>query len=90
MADQDTHTHTNTNTAPDNVQDLLYPTYRLTEIVGTSRESVDDAIRNGLARASATLHNLDWFQVEEIRGSIGHDKAHQMQVRMKVGFRVDD
>ncbi len=86
MADHEMHT----KTAPDNVQDLLYPTYRLTEIVGTSHDSVDEAIRNGLARASATLHNLDWFQVEEIRGSIGSGTARQMQVRMKVGFRVDD
>ena len=43
-------------------------TYRVTEIVGTSPDSVDQAIRNGVARASQTLRNLDWFEVTQVRG----------------------
>ncbi len=43
-------------------------TYRVTEIVGTSQEGVDEAIRNGVARASETLHNLDWFEITQVRG----------------------
>ncbi len=45
-------------------------TYRVTEIVGTSTESVDVAIRNGLARAAQTLRHLDWFEVTQIRGHL--------------------
>src|SRR5690606_31592134 len=44
--------------------------YRVTEIVGTSTQSVDEAVRNGVERAAKTLHNLDWFEVTEIRGHI--------------------
>jgi flavin-binding protein dodecin len=66
------------------------PTYRLTEIVGTSSESVDDAIRNGINRAGRTLRNLDWFQVVEVRGAIADSQISSYQVTMKVGFRLDD
>jgi dodecin len=65
-------------------------TYKITEIVGSSQESVDDAVRSGVARASATLHNLSWFEVTEIRGSIEDGAVGAFQVTMKVGFRLDD
>ena len=45
-------------------------TYRVTEIVGTSPDGVDQAIRNGIARASTTLRHLDWFEVTQIRGQV--------------------
>lgn len=65
-------------------------TYRLTEIVGTSPESIDQAIRNGVARASKTLRNLDWFEVTEVRGQIEDGAVSYYQVGMKVGFRLDE
>jgi dodecin len=65
-------------------------TYRKTEIVGTSTEGVDDAIRNGIARADKTLRNLDWFEVGEIRGHLEGGQIAHVQVTMKVGFRLDD
>ena len=65
-------------------------TYRVTEIVGTSPESVQQAIRNGVARASQTLRNLDWFEVTEIRGHLNDGQIGHVQVTMKVGFRLDD
>ena len=65
-------------------------TYRVTEIVGTSPESVQQAIRNGVARASKTLRNLDWFEATEIRGHIADGEIAHFQVTMKVGFRLDD
>lgn len=65
-------------------------TYRLTEIVGTSPESIDQAIRNGVTRASKTLRNLDWFEVTEVRGQIEDGDVAYFQVGMKVGFRLDE
>ena len=65
-------------------------TYRLTEIVGTSADSVDQAIRNGLDRAAQTIRNLDWFQVTEIRGQLDEGRAAYFQVTMKLGFRLED
>jgi flavin-binding protein dodecin len=65
-------------------------TYRVTEIVGTSPDSVHQAIRNGVARAAQTLRNLDWFETTEIRGHIVDGAVEHFQVTMKVGFRLED
>ncbi len=66
------------------------PTYRITEIVGTSSDSVDQAIANGLARATSTLRNVDWFEMTEVRGQVKDGRVEQYQVGLKVGFRLDD
>jgi flavin-binding protein dodecin len=65
-------------------------TYRITEIVGSSHDSIDEAVRNGLERAGQTLRNLDWFEVEGIRGHLADGRIGHIQVTMKVGFRLDD
>ncbi|MCX4966247.1 dodecin family protein [Streptomyces sp. NBC_00654] len=65
-------------------------TYRVTEIVGTSEEGIDEAIRNGVARASETLHNLDWFEITQVRGHIEDGRIAHYQVGLKVGFRLDE
>ncbi|MER5972575.1 dodecin [Streptomyces sp. NPDC002055] len=65
-------------------------TYRVTEIVGSSHEGVDAAIRNGIRRAARTLRNLDWFEVTQIRGHIEEGGIEHFQVGLKVGFRLDD
>ncbi|MFJ2032595.1 dodecin [Streptosporangium sp. NPDC087985] len=65
-------------------------TYRVTEIVGTSGESLEAAIRNGVRRASLTLRHLDWFEVTEVRGHIVDGEVGHFQVGMKVGFRLED
>lgn len=65
-------------------------TYRVTEIVGTSTEGVDQAVRNGIQRASATLRGLDWFEVTQVRGHIEEGEVAHFQVGLKVGFRLED
>ena len=65
-------------------------TYRVTEIVGTSPESIDAAVRNGLRRAGETLRHLDWFEVIQIRGQLAEGEIAHIQVGMKVGFRLED
>ncbi|MEU4534785.1 MULTISPECIES: dodecin [Streptosporangium] len=65
-------------------------TYRVTEIVGTSGESIEAAVRNGVRRASRTLRHLDWFEVTEIRGHIEEGEIGHFQVGMKIGFRLED
>jgi dodecin len=65
-------------------------TYRVIEIVGTSHEGVDAAIRNAVGRASDTVRNLDWFEVTEVRGQIEEGRIEHYQVDLKVGFRIED
>lgn len=65
-------------------------TYGLTEIVGTSDDGIDNAISNGIARASQTVRHLDWFEVTDIRGYIRDGDVHHVQVTMKLGYRMED
>jgi flavin-binding protein dodecin len=64
-------------------------TYKITEIVGSSPDGVDAAIRSGIERASDSLRHLDWFEVTEIRGHLADGAVGHFQVTMKVGFRLD-
>lgn len=64
-------------------------TYKVVEVAGTSTDSVQQAIRNGIAKASETLRHLDWFEVVEIRGHIEDGEVGHFQVVMKVGFRME-
>ena len=64
--------------------------YKKVEIVGSSETTVDDAIKNGIERAAKTLRNVEWFEVDEIRGHVQGGKVAHFQVCMKVGFRLDE
>lgn len=64
--------------------------YKLVEIVGTSEESFAKAVATGVERASKTLRHVDWFEVTEMRGRVADGKVAQYQVKIKVGFRLDD
>jgi dodecin len=65
-------------------------TYVVNEIVGTSTDDVNSAIRNGVKRAAQTLRHLDWFEVVEVRGAIMDGDVAHYQVTMKVGLRLED
>jgi flavin-binding protein dodecin len=65
-------------------------TYSINEIVGSSKTGIDDAIRGAISRVSQTLHNLDWFEVVNVRGHIENQELCHFQVTLKVGFRVDE
>ena len=64
--------------------------YRITEIVGSSTTSIDDAIRTAISRANQTLRNLEWFEVVETRGHIENGEIGHFQVTLKAGFRLGE
>jgi hypothetical protein len=64
--------------------------YRVTEIVGSSPESLQQAVRNGVSRAAQTLRNVEWFEVTDIRGHVENGEVAHFQVGLKVGFRLED
>ncbi|MBJ7339275.1 dodecin [Mycolicibacterium sp.] len=64
-------------------------TYRIVEIVGTSPDGVDAAIRNGVSRAAKTLRELDWFEVQSVRGELENGQVAHFQVTLKVGFKLE-
>ena len=64
--------------------------YKKTEIVGSSKTSIEDAIEKAIARASKTIKHLDWFEVTETRGHIKDGKIGHYQVTLKIGFRLEE
>lgn len=64
--------------------------YGLSEIVGTSPDGIEGAVNNAIARAGSTVRNLDWFEVQNVRGQIEDDRVAHWQVTVKVGFRIED
>jgi hypothetical protein len=65
-------------------------TYKVVEIAGTSPESIAEAMRSGVRRASLTLRNVGWVEVVGIRGHVEDGEIAHFQVEMKVGFRLED
>lgn len=63
--------------------------YAITEIVGSSEDSIEDAIENAVATASGSLRNLEWFEVSDMRGHIVDGKVAHYQVALKLGFRYE-
>lgn len=63
-------------------------TYKVVELVGSSREGIERAIENAITRAHQTLSGLDWFEVKEIRGNIQEGRVQWYQVKLGIGFRV--
>jgi flavin-binding protein dodecin len=64
--------------------------YKKVELIGSSKSSVTEAIETAIARAAKTIKNLEWFEVDQIRGHIKDGAVAHYQVTMKVGFRIDD
>jgi flavin-binding protein dodecin len=58
-------------------------------VVGVSDESMDQAVRNALTKASQTLRNIDWFEVKNVRGSVSKAGAPTFQVEVRIGFRLE-
>ena len=64
--------------------------YKVTELVGSSATSMEDAVRNAISRASKTLRNLRWFEVTEARGHIENGSVAHWQVTVKIGFTLEE
>ncbi len=64
--------------------------YKITEIVGTSPDSIEQAVKNGIDKAAKSIRNMRWLQVVETRGHIENQKLSHWQVIIKVGFTLED
>jgi flavin-binding protein dodecin len=64
-------------------------TYKLIELVGTSKVGIEDAVQNAISKAAATVRNLRWFEVVETRGYIESGSVSYWQVTIKVGFTLE-
>lgn len=63
--------------------------YAVSKVVGTSKKSIEDAIENAISTMSATVKNLDWFEVVSTRGYLDEGKVRYYQVTLDIGFRYE-
>ncbi len=64
--------------------------YKKVELVGSSPNSIEEAIETAIERAAKTLHNIRWFEVVETRGQVDGGRVAHYQVTLRVGFTLDD
>lgn len=64
--------------------------YKMTELIGTSGKSVEDAVSGAVARANKTVRNMRWLEVKEIRGHIENGVVAEWQVVVRIGFTLED
>ncbi len=64
--------------------------YKVVDLVGTSKESVTDAVQNAITRASSTIRNIRWFEVVQVRGGVSDGKVAHYQVTLKIGFTLEE
>ncbi len=63
--------------------------FKIVEVVGVSKESIQQAVRNAIARSRETLRNVAWFEVSEIRGRVDEKGTVEFQAQVRVGFRLE-
>jgi dodecin len=64
--------------------------YKMIELTGSSKASMEDAVKNAVSRAAKTVRNMRWFQVTETRGHIDNNEVSHWQVTIKIGFTLDE
>jgi flavin-binding protein dodecin len=64
--------------------------YKIVELVGSSRTTIEDAVQNALSKAGESVRNMRWFTVAETRGYIDEGKVAYWQVTIKLGFTVEE
>ncbi|MEZ5528994.1 MAG: dodecin family protein [Porticoccaceae bacterium] len=65
-------------------------TYKKVEVVGSSKNSIDEAIQNAIQQTARSVNNLEWFEVVETRGHIVDGRVGHFQVTLKIGFRIEN
>ena len=78
----------------DAVSHLRHPepdhVYKVIELVGSSKTSIEAAIETAIDKAGATVRHLRWFEVMQTRGHVENGKIGHFQVTLKAGFQLED
>jgi hypothetical protein len=64
--------------------------YKTIELVGSSTKGIEDAVERALARAAKTVRNMRWFEMSEVRGQVENGKVAHWQVKLTVGFTLEE
>lgn len=65
------------------------PVYRVTQIIGTSETSWEDAAKNAVETAAKTLRDLRVAEVEELDLKVENGKVVAYRARVKLSFKYE-
>ena len=63
--------------------------HKYIDLVGTSPESIEDAIQNAINKCDESIRNMRWFEVKETHGRITDGKVSLYQVKLSVAFTLE-
>ena len=63
--------------------------YRVTEVIGTSSTSWEDAVRNPVKTAAGTLRDLRIAEIEKLDVKIEEGKVVQFRARLALSFKYE-
>jgi flavin-binding protein dodecin len=69
---------------------MPHHTFKHIKVTGTSADSIEEAVRGAVQKASQTVRNMRWFQVVETRGAISGGNVAEWQVTVEIGFGLDE
>jgi flavin-binding protein dodecin len=69
---------------------MIEHVFKSIELIGTSPDSIEDAVRNAVSKSSHTVHNMKWFEILQIRGAVENNHLSQWQVTTKINFEIDE
>jgi len=64
--------------------------FKKIELIGTSSESIEDAVEDAVDRAESTLDNVQWVEVEDIGVEIASVEGREYQAEVRVAFELAD
>jgi hypothetical protein len=65
-------------------------TARVSEIVASSPDSFEEAVKQGLKRATKTLRGISGFEVTRMQGKVEKGKLKEYRVHMNVTFVLEE
>jgi dodecin len=63
--------------------------YKYIDIVGTSPNSVDYAVKNAIDEAAITVKNLKWAELGRTTVRIEEQKIQEYQTEVRIGFKIE-
>jgi flavin-binding protein dodecin len=63
---------------------------RVTEVIASSTIGIEDAVKQGVARAAKTLENVESVWVQDIKASVKDGAIAEWRVALKITFVLSD
>ncbi|HTT15728.1 MAG TPA: dodecin family protein [Thermoplasmata archaeon] len=63
---------------------------RITDVIGTDKESFAHAVQNAVTTASKTVRGIKWFRVAEFEGSVEGNRVTEYRAHVRLYFDYEE